>query len=174
MKICSRDSRAGKGKDRFGDTLELGGKGGEPLDCKVSAKDTNGAMCAFEFAARSGGLGGPEHVHHNQDEWIYVLAGDFEFRIGEKQFRLGAGESVFIPRKTPHVWPRCVSKEQGRILDVFQPAGNMEEFFQKLGQPPKDLITAEQVINKTYTESQVKFMHKLFRDHGMDLIPPRG
>lgn len=159
----------GTGKDRFGEKIELGGKGGEPIDCKVSSKDTNGAMCAFEFASRSGG---PPHLHHQQDEWIYVLEGDFEFHVGGKQLRLGPGESIFIPRKTPHMWPRCVSKKPGRILDVFQPAGNMEEFFHKLGEPPKDLITAEQVINKTYTQAQVDSLRRLFRDHGMDMLKP--
>jgi hypothetical protein len=38
------------------------------------------------------------------------------------------------------------------VLDVFQPAGNMEEFFRKLGEPPKDLITAKQVVDKSYAE----------------------
>ena len=158
----------GKGKDRFGEKIELGGKGGEPIDCKVSGKDTKGAMCAFEFTGRSGG---PRHLHHKQDEWIYILDGDFEFRIGDKQFRLGPGESIFIPRKTPHVWG-CISKKNGRVLDVFQPAGNMEEFFRKIGEPPKDLITAKQMVDKSYTNAQVKSLHKIFRLHGMDLMGP--
>src|SRR4051812_16493320 len=33
------------GKDRFENRVELAG---EPVDCKVSAKDTGGAMCVFE------------------------------------------------------------------------------------------------------------------------------
>src|SRR5579862_6336306 len=68
----------GKGKDRFDERIKLGGKGGEPNDCKVSGKYTNGAMCAFEFT----GSGWPRQLHHKQDEWIYILEGDFEFRIG--------------------------------------------------------------------------------------------
>ena len=62
----------GKGKDRFGEKIKLGGKGGEPNDCKVSGKDTKGAMCAFEFNGR----GWPRHLHHKQDEWIYILEGE--------------------------------------------------------------------------------------------------
>src|SRR3984957_17588591 len=34
------------GDDRFGKRIKLGG---EPLDCKVSARDTDGAMCVFEL-----------------------------------------------------------------------------------------------------------------------------
>ena len=61
------------GKDRFGEHIKLGG---EPNDCKVSGKDTGGAMCVFEFTGRGGG---PRHLHHDQDEWIYVVEGEFEF-----------------------------------------------------------------------------------------------
>src|SRR5690349_11643522 len=34
------------GDDRFGERVKLGG---QPNDCKVSSRDTHGAMCAFEF-----------------------------------------------------------------------------------------------------------------------------
>ena len=52
------------GKDRFDENIKLGG---EPNDCKVSARDTGGAMCVFEFTGRSGW---PRHLHYDQDEWI--------------------------------------------------------------------------------------------------------
>src|ERR1700720_1184376 len=38
--------RVAAGKDRLGEHIKLGG---EPNDCKVSAQDTDGAMCVFEF-----------------------------------------------------------------------------------------------------------------------------
>ncbi len=160
------------GKDRFDEHIKLGGPGGEPNDCKVSAQDTGGAMSVFEFT----GGGWPRHLHHDQDEWIYVIEGEFEFQLGKsnKRFRLGAGESVFLPRKVAHVWG-CVNGKPGKIINVYQPAGKMEEFFRELGKPPKDLITAEQLVKKTYTEEQVKSLHRFFDAHGMDLLgPPLG
>jgi DNA-binding transcriptional MerR regulator/quercetin dioxygenase-like cupin family protein len=158
------------GKDRFNEQIKLGGPGGEPNDCKVSGKDTDGAMCVFEF---TGASGGPPHLHHDQDEWIYVVEGEFEFHVGNKRFHLSAGESVFMPRKVAHMWG-CVSGKPGKIINVYQPAGTMEEFFRELGKPPKDLITAEQMVEKTYTEEQVKSLCRLFEAHGMDLLPPPG
>jgi quercetin dioxygenase-like cupin family protein len=156
------------GKDRFNEQIKLGGPDGEANDCKVSGKDTEGAMCVFEF---TGASGGPPHVHHELDEWIYVLEGEFELHVGNKRFRIGAGESVFMPRKVAHMWG-CVSGKPGRIINVYQPAGKMEEFFRELGKPPKYLITAQQVANKTYSPEQVKSLHRLFELHGMDLLPP--
>jgi DNA-binding transcriptional MerR regulator/quercetin dioxygenase-like cupin family protein len=158
------------GMDRFNEQIKLGGPGGEPNDCKVSGGDTDGAMCVFEF---TGASGGPPHLHHDQDEWIYVVEGEFELHVGNKRFHLGAGESVFMPRKVAHMWG-CVSGKPGKIINVYQPAGKMEEFFRELGKPPKDLITAEQMVEKTYTEEQVKSLCRLFEAHGMDVFPPPG
>ena len=175
-KMKSKEMFAGfsvaAGKDRFDEKIKLGGPGGEPNDCKVSGKDTDGAMSVFEF---TGGGASPRHLHHEQDEWIYVVEGEFEFQVGSKQrFRLGAGESVFMPRKVSHVWG-CVSDKPGKIINMYQPAGRMESFFRELGKPFKDLITAEQLVGKTYTEEQVKSLQRLFEAHGMDLLgPPPG
>ena len=143
------------GTDRFGEHIKLGG---EPNDCKVSAKDTDGAMCVFEFT----GGGWPRHLHYDQDEWIYVIDGEFEFDVGDKRFRVGAGESVFIPRKASHVWA-CVNGKPGKIIDVYQPAGRMEEFFRELGK-----------YNGPYVHEVLSIdeFRRLFHDHGMDLLGP--
>ena len=158
------------GKDRFNEQIKLGGPGGEANDCKVSGKDTGGAMCVFEF---TGASGGPPHVHYEQDEWIYVLQGRLEVLVGDKRSQLDAGESIFMPRKVKHMWVG-VNGKPAKIINVYQPAGKMEDFFRELGKPPKDLMTAEQMIQKTYTLDQVKSLHRLFDAHGMDLLPPPG
>jgi DNA-binding transcriptional MerR regulator/quercetin dioxygenase-like cupin family protein len=156
--------RVAAGDDRFGERIKLGG---EPMDCKVSAQDTDGAMCVFEFTGRGGG---PRHLHHDQDEWIYVINGEFEFEVGEKRFRLGAGECVFLPRKVAHVWA-CVSGKEGKIINAYQPAGLMEEFFREIPKL-KNLPSQSDVINNTYTEEQIKAVHQLFDAHGMDVLGP--
>jgi DNA-binding transcriptional MerR regulator len=145
------------GKDRFGEYITLGG---EPHDCKVSAQDTQGAMCVFEF---TGGGGGPRHLHHDVDEWIYVLDGEFEFVVAEKRFRVGAGESVFLPRKVPHVWA-CVSGKTGKVINVYQPAGKMEDFFRELGK----------YKDRPYVHEALSFdeFKQLFHNHGMQLVGP--
>src|SRR6266542_1744768 len=115
------------GEDRVEEHIKLGGE--EPNDCKVSARDTDGAMCVFEF---TGIGGGPQHLHHEQNEWIYVIDGEFAFEVGDERFRAGAGESVFLPRKVSHRWA-SVSGRPGKIVNVYQPAGKMEEFFREVG-----------------------------------------
>jgi DNA-binding transcriptional MerR regulator len=165
--------RVAAGHDRFDEHIKLGD---QPNDCKVSAKDTEGKMCVFEGTGHSGG---PRHLHYEQDEWIYVLEGEYEFLVGApyacaKRFHLGAGESIFLPRKVAHVWA-CVNGGPGRIINAYQPAGKMEELFREISRPFKDLPTAEQMENKTYTGQQIKSLHRFFDTYGMDLLgPPLG
>ncbi|HEX8318622.1 cupin domain-containing protein [Longimicrobium sp.] len=144
------------GKDRFGEHVLLGG---EPNDCKVSARDTGGAMSIFEF---TGSGGGPRHLHHGQDEWIYVLDGEVELHIGEQQLRLGPGESAFVPREVPHVWV-FAGGGPGRILNVYQPAGAMEEFFRELG---------THVETPVHEALSIDGLRQLFQSHGMKLVGP--
>lgn len=146
------------GKDRFDEDIRLGGD--EPNDCKVSARDTDGAMCIFEFTGRSGG---PRHLHPEQDEWVYVIEGKFDFELGKKRFQASAGESVFLPRNVPHVWA-CVSAKPGKIINAYQPAGKMEEFFRELGK----------YDGKPYVHEALAFDEfcQLFQDHGMKVAGP--
>ena len=141
------------GNDRFGEHIKLGG---EWNDCKVSSQDTKGTMCIFEF---TGTGGGPRHLHHKQDEWIYVIDGELDLVVGAERLRL-----------TAHLWT-CISGRPAKIINVYQPAGKMEEFFREVS-TFKNLPTREDVINKTYTEEQVKALDRLFGDHGMDLLSP--
>jgi mannose-6-phosphate isomerase-like protein (cupin superfamily) len=151
------------GEDRFGEHIKLGGPEGDPVDCKVSGQDTGGAMCAFELKINSGG---PKHAHHDQDEWIYVIEGEFEFHVGKRQFRAGAGECVFIPRKVGHVWGRT-GERPGKVINVYQPAGRMEEFFREVGK-----YDGKPAIHEALGVAGLK---QLFEAHGMELTgPPLG
>jgi DNA-binding transcriptional MerR regulator len=150
------------GKDRFNEGFD---RNGTTIDCKVSGKDTSGAMCVLEL----NNTGWPRHINPEQDEWIYVVDGEVELEIGKKRFHLGARESMFIPRNVEHVWTAVSSP--AKILNTYQPAGKVQEFFQVLAKFEK-LPTREQTINKTYTEEQIIAMKRVFEDHGMVLTGP--
>ncbi|HEY3855868.1 MAG TPA: MerR family transcriptional regulator [Verrucomicrobiae bacterium] len=152
--------RVGAGEDRFGEHVKLGG---EPNDRKVSAKDTDGAMCIFEF---TGVIGWPRHLHHDQDEWVYIIDGEFEFHVAKKKFHVQGGECVFIPRNVAHVW-RCANSKPGKIINVYQPAGKMEEFFREVGKHEGKPAIHEAL--------GIDGLHQLFETHGMHLLgPPIG
>ncbi len=148
--------RVGAGKDRRQEELLI--MGGS-FDLKVSSRDTDGDLCIYDTIRES--KGGPAfHYHHSQDEWFYVIRGEFIVRVGDDTLKLQPGDSAFAPRKTPHAFA-MTSEGEGQMLVLFQPAGSMEDFFlqmSKLGQEiPKNM------------ETELK---QLFAEHGMEIVGP--
>jgi DNA-binding transcriptional MerR regulator len=150
----------GAAKDRFNEGFK---HCGTIIDCKVSGKDTGGALCVLEV----NNTGWPRHVNRDQDEWIYVVDGEVELEIGKKRFRLGARESTFIPRNVEHAW----GGEPARIINTYQPAGKIEEFFQVLAKF-KELPTREQALTKSYTTEQINGLKRVYDAHGMTVTGP--
>lgn len=119
--------RVEQGVDRFGKPRTIAGA--NQIAFKVSGQDTNGGLFIFEqVSLRKGGP--PRHLHHSQDEWFYVMEGEYVFEVGQERMRLRPGDSLLAPRKVPHVWA-YVGDTPGKILIGFQPAGKMETFFQE-------------------------------------------
>ena len=128
------------GKDRFGKTIAP--FDGDSFFTKVSTKDTDGDLYIFESTRLE--EGGPAlHYHYDQDEWWFVLEGEFLIRVGDVTYTAKAGDSVFGPRRVPHCFAK-VGKGPGRVLMLFQPAGKMEELFDKLSKGVAKNMTPEQ------------------------------
>jgi mannose-6-phosphate isomerase-like protein (cupin superfamily) len=138
------------GKDRFNQDFFYRGN---HFFLKVSSKDTNGELCIYDSTRTK--KGGPRlHLHHAQDEWFFVLKGEFTFHVGEETFYLKEGDSLFGPREIPHAFA-LTSEGDGRLMLTYQPAGSMEEFFKE----------ALSMINPTEEQSK-----ELFKRHGMELL----
>lgn len=139
-------ARAGKGlkvaagKDRFNEPITL--YEGDTFYCKVSSKDTDNDIYIFETTRVK--KGGPRlHVHFEQDEFWYILEGEFLFKVGEHTFTAKAGDSVFGPRQIPHAFAKT-SEGNARILMAFQPAGKMEALFKAISQGALSSMTEEE------------------------------
>ena len=130
--------------------------GSMSIDFKVSTLRTNGGFFVMENTDALKG-GPPRHLHHEQEEWFYVVEGDYVVEIGDERHKLGPGDSVLAPRKVPHVWSH-VGEGTGRLLVVFQPAGEMEAFFGELA--------------KVEGAPQPEKLRTLFLSHGMEVTGP--
>jgi quercetin dioxygenase-like cupin family protein len=127
------------------------------LDLKISGSDSDGGMAVFEQTSLSQGMGTPLHVHHFQNEIFYVLEGDYFFKVGEDEFNLTAGDSIFLPQKIPHAWTQVSAS--GKMEVIFQPAGKMENFF-----------LAVAALDHGPTEHELA---KLFLENEMEVVGPR-
>jgi enamine deaminase RidA (YjgF/YER057c/UK114 family)/mannose-6-phosphate isomerase-like protein (cupin superfamily) len=87
-----------------------------------------GALTIFEEIPPL--LDTPLHMHSKEDELFYILEGEHVVQRGETEFRVGPGDTVFLPRGVPHAQRRVVPRE-GRPLVVCAPAG-FEDFFRDL------------------------------------------
>lgn len=93
---------------------------------KVSGRDNGGEFAVLEVPTVPGAAP-PLHVHHIENEWFYVLEGEYDIRIGDQVVRLKPGASAYGPKLIPHTW-RDVGSAPGRLLVVAQPAGHIEAF----------------------------------------------
>jgi mannose-6-phosphate isomerase-like protein (cupin superfamily) len=123
------------------------------IDFKAVPQRSNGLLIIENTFHAPGGPA--RHLHYDQDEWFYVLEGEFILEVGVSQYRLQPGDSILGPQRVPHVWA-FVGHTRGRILIAFNPAGSMEDFFRKVTQagamPPQD--------------------PDLWQAHGMELLGP--
>jgi len=143
------------GKDRFDKSIYL--FEGDTFYTKISTSDSDGEIYIFESTRQKKG-GPPLHFHHGQDEWWYVLEGEFLIKIGDQQFTAKKGDSAFGPRGIPHTFAKT-GEGEGRLLISFTPAGKMEESF----------IARSQGVTDKMTDEQRK---EFSRSHGVEIVGP--
>ena len=144
------------GEDRFGKPFSL--FTGDTFYTKVSTTDTDGDVYVFESTRVK--EGGPSfHLHYEQDEFWYILKGEFLFKVGDETFTAKAGDTVFGPRKVPHAFAK-VGKGEAKLLMFYQPAGKMEEMFKKISEGASKNIKTD--------EEKEKFFH----EYGLKLVGP--
>ena len=160
--IMSNEGRAGAGfrvgaqNDRHGEELLImGGR----FDLKVSSRDTGGDLCIYDTTRLQ--KGGPAlHLHHFQDEWFYVIRGEFIVQVGSDTLKLHPGDSALAPRKIPHAFAK-ISEGEGQMLVLFQPAGSMEDFFFQMSK-----------LGKEIPQNQETTLKRLWAEHGMEIVGP--
>jgi quercetin dioxygenase-like cupin family protein len=105
---------------------------GDTYTFKATGKSTGGVLALME-ASIPPGSGPPPHVHTNEDEAFYLLAGVLDISAGEQTFAARAGDFVFLPRGTPHCFTNP-GVDAARALIVCTPAG-LDRFFDEVGSP---------------------------------------
>jgi quercetin dioxygenase-like cupin family protein len=101
---------------------------GGVLTFKAMSAETGGVVTAIETVAAAG-EGPPLHVHHESDETIHTLSGQFRIKVGDRLIDAAPGSFVFIPRGTPHTWQNA-GDTPARFLAAVMPADpRFEEFF---------------------------------------------
>lgn len=144
------------GEARFGTHYKMKGVTLNILDIKISAGDTEGQLAVFEQTGLTPNGGPPLHIHPFQDEWFYILEGEYLFQVGEEQFELKSGDTIFLPRQVPHAFIQ--RSEKAKVIVSYLPAGKMEGFFKTTNE-------------WTHSPTQQEII-KVFADHDMQVVGP--
>jgi quercetin dioxygenase-like cupin family protein len=107
---------------------------GNLVTVKAATNDTGGSYTLSEWL-NPPGFASPVHVHHSEDEAIYVLDGQVEFHCGEQVFAAGPGAFVLLPKGVPH-WLQVTSDVPVRSLVLTTPA-QFERFVAEAGEPAR-------------------------------------
>jgi quercetin dioxygenase-like cupin family protein len=105
--------------------------GGGTFTWKATAAETDGAFIAMEDRMERGKVT-PMHIHPDQDEAIYVLAGELLVDVEGEQTAVGTGGLFVAPRGVPHAF--MVTSETARVLS-WQTPGSGESFYREAGRP---------------------------------------
>lgn len=154
-KRVTKGFKVDAGKDRNNKSIRL--FEGDNFYTKIATADTDGDLYVYESTRLKDG--GPAlHYHYEQDEFWYVLQGEFMIKVGEETYHASVGDCVFGPRKVPHAFAKLGDGE-ARLLMLFQPAGKMEDFFKQISEG----------VEKNMTEAQ-KLQFR--EEHGIKVIGP--
>lgn len=148
--------KVGSGEARYGMHYKMKGVTLNTLDIKISGQNTDGELAVFEQTGLTPNGGPPLHIHPHQDEWFYVVEGEYLFQVGDEKHSMQAGDTIFLPRNVPHAFVQLT--EKARTIVSYLPAGKMEAFFattDKWASPP--------------TEDEIR---KVFADHDMQVVGP--
>ena len=156
MKKIDKGFKVDSGEARFGIHYKMKGVTLNILDIKISGKDTENDLAVFEQTGLTPKGGPPLHIHPNQDEWFYVIEGEYLFQVGDVKYQMKTGDTIFLPRNIQHAFVQLT--EKGKMIVSYLPAGKMEDFF---------------AVTDTWTSPPTKEeIAKIFADHDMKIVGP--
>jgi len=88
------------------------------LNWKITDKSMDGTEMTFGTCFIKPGERNPLHSHPNCEEFLYVVSGACEHKLGDETVQLAAGDTIRIPRNVRH-WARALGSEPVFALIMF-------------------------------------------------------
>lgn len=96
---------------------------GEDVVVRASGNESAGHYDLLEFTIEPGPGVTPLHVHHDNDEAIYVLDGELTVQLGNERHTLSPGSYAMAPREAPHTY-RNSGDGPARALFTYKPGNH--------------------------------------------------
>jgi mannose-6-phosphate isomerase-like protein (cupin superfamily) len=133
---------------------------GRTSTLKLQNEQTGQSVMAFEEVTPPG-TATPLHLHHGSDEVMYVLQGQYSFKVGDKLSSGGPGTCVFMARDVAHAW-KNIGAETGRAFFIYTP-GEAGKVFEE------SVLLQHPAPTSTMVDPQVE---KLFHRYGWEIVGP--
>lgn len=124
----------------------------------VSGESTGGAFGMWEGLLPPG-ASSPVHIHHNEEECIFVMEGTLRILCGDEIWDSGPGTWIKMPKDVPH-GIETVGDTPVRFLEFFLPAG-LEQLFNKL---PAEI--------KTSAKPDMAKILAVAKSYGLEFVGP--
>lgn len=119
----------------------------------LTAKETNGALSVLEMEMTPGSEP-PRHKHIWEDETLMIKTGKIIFFVGDDLVYAKPGDTVFIPKGTPHHF--VITSEKASCTLIITPGG-LEKFFEEATQPYN--LTTVPAVQRPLTDQEMKAMN---------------
>lgn len=136
---------------------------GLPTWIRAGRSETGGALSLVEQLIPSG-FESPWHVHHDEDESFYVIAGSVMVVVEERVVTLGAGDFAFGPRGIAHGF-RVVGSGDAPLL-LMTTGGAFADFIHETSDPADDAAIP------TSSEPDIARLLAAAERHGIAILGP--
>jgi quercetin dioxygenase-like cupin family protein len=138
---------------------------GSLFEIKLGNEDTDGALTAMEVT-QPPGIATPLHLHRNEAEVFYVLAGTLDYEAGGQLHQLTAGSLIWLPKGVPHRF-RITGDSPARFLGLGLPGG-IDQLYRTVGVPAE-----RRTLPGAYPdEPEIARWHKAAPTHGLEVLGP--
>ena len=120
----------------------------------ATGSQTDQAFSLLQTQGEPPEFGPPMHVHHDAAEAFYVLEGEYQMFLDDRQEHCPAGTFVYVPRGMAHTF-KVVSPGPGRKLNIFSPAA-MVGFFEQLAEAEASGRASPELVDEIATRHQME------------------
>jgi mannose-6-phosphate isomerase-like protein (cupin superfamily) len=139
--------------------------GGLGVRWKIDARDTGGRFSVVHHPIAPRALAAPLHLHHNEDEYSYVLEGTLGALLGDDVVTAGPGTWVYKPRGEWHTFWNA-GDSPCHIIEVISPGG-FEDFFREVSEAWGDLEAFARINAKYDLEMDFESVPRLCERFGL-------
>ncbi len=135
----------------------------ELLRRELATAEQTAGLFALTETTTDAGYASPFHVHHHDDEAIYVLDGTIDLYLGDDVHEGRGGSWFFMPRAIPHGY--AVRPDGPARMLILMAPGGFDRFFHDHGQPVDAGPPDAPAISKEEGEEILR------AEYGIEILP---